>query len=343
MSIKKILVTGGSGYIGSHTVVKLLEAGYEVVILDDLSNSKVSVIDRIEKITNKRALFFEGDIRDRPLLKKIFNDHEIDAVIHFAGLKAVAESVVEPLKYYENNIGGSISLLEAMKEANVKNIIFSSSATVYGEPKELPIKEDHPLNPTNPYGETKLAVENLLRDLYRLSPDWKIFILRYFNPVGAHESGLIGDDPQGIPNNLFPYIAKVAMGEFESLKVFSDDYDTKDGTGVRDYIHVVDLAEAHLKALEKLRQEKHVLKLIFEWNKLGKIIASTCHGAQLLISAKVIKDRKVSAYYSIEDDINNAGAYYVNAPFVTDRNLVTSPHYQWMGEWMREAIRLCRM
>jgi UDP-glucose 4-epimerase len=254
--MKKILVTGGTGYIGSHTVVKLIEAGYEVVILDNLFNSKVTVIDRIQKITNKRPLFIEGDIRDRPLLKKIFNDHEIDAVIHFAGLKAVGESVLEPLKYYVNNVGGSISLLEAMKDANVKNIIFSSSATVYGEPQQLPITEDHPLNPTNPYGETKLAVENLLRDLYRSSPSWEIFILRYFNPVGAHQSGLIGEDPNDIPNNLFPYIAKVASGDIECLKVFGDDYKTKDGTGIRDYIHVIDLAEAHLKALEKLSQSK---------------------------------------------------------------------------------------
>ena len=254
--MKKILVTGGTGYIGSHTVVKLLESGYEVVILDNLSNSKISVIVRIEKIANKRPLFIEGDIRDKSLLNKLFGDQEIDAVIHFAGLKSVGESVEEPLKYYENNVGGSISLLEAMKNAHVTQIVFSSSATVYGEPKELPIKEDHPLNPTNPYGETKLAVENLLRDLYRSSPHWKIFILRYFNPVGAHQSGLIGEDPNGNPNNLFPYIAKVAMGELESLKVFGDDYDTKDGTGVRDYIHVSDLAEAHLRALEKLSQSK---------------------------------------------------------------------------------------
>jgi UDP-glucose 4-epimerase len=254
--MKKILVTGGTGYIGSHTALKLIEAGYEVVILDNLSNSKISVIDRIEKITNKRPLFIEGDIRDKSLLEKLFSDHRIDAVIHFAGLKAVGESVEEPLKYYENNVGGSISLLEAMKEANVKNIIFSSSATVYGEPEELPIKEDHPLNPTNPYGETKLAVENLLRDLYSSSPHWKIFILRYFNPVGAHQSGLIGEDPNGIPNNLFPYVAKVAAGDIEKLKVFGDDYDTKDGTGVRDYIHVIDLAGAHLKALEKLSESK---------------------------------------------------------------------------------------
>jgi UDP-glucose 4-epimerase len=254
--MKKILVTGGTGYIGSHTVVKLIESGFEVVILDNLSNSKISVIDHIEKITNKRPLFIEGDIRDQSLLNKLFGDQKIDAVIHFAGLKAVGESVLEPLKYYENNVGGSISLLEAMKEANVNNMVFSSSATVYGEPKELPIKEDHPLNPTNPYGETKLVVENLLRDLYRSSPHWKIFILRYFNPVGAHQSGLIGEDPNGIPNNLFPYIAKVASGAIKELKVFGDDYDTKDGTGVRDYIHVIDLADAHLKALEKLSQSK---------------------------------------------------------------------------------------
>ena len=254
--MKKILVTGGTGYIGSHTVVRLFEAGYEVVILDNLSNSKISVIDRIEKITNKRPLFIEGDIRDQSLLNKLFSDQEIDAVIHFAGLKAVGESVEEPLKYYENNVGGSISLLEAMKNANVTKMVFSSSATVYGEPQELPIKEDHPLNPTNPYGKTKLAVENLLRDLYRSSSSWKIFILRYFNPVGAHQSGLIGEDPNDIPNNLFPYIAKVAAGDIEKLKVFGDDYDTKDGTGVRDYIHVNDLADAHLRALEKLSQAK---------------------------------------------------------------------------------------
>ena len=254
--MKKILVTGGTGYIGSHTVVQLLEAGYEVVILDNLSNSKISVIDRIEKITNQRPLFIEGDIRDQSLLNKLFSDYRIDAVIHFAGLKAVGESVEEPLKYYENNVAGSITLLEAMKNAKVTKMVFSSSATVYGEPQQLPIKEDHPLNPTNPYGETKLAVENLLRDLYRSSPHWKIFILRYFNPVGAHQSGLIGEDPSGIPNNLFPYIAKVAMGELENLKVFGDDYDTKDGTGVRDYIHVNDLADAHLRALEKLSQAK---------------------------------------------------------------------------------------
>ena len=240
--MKKILVTGGTGYIGSHTVVKLLESGYEVVILDNLSNSKISVIDRIVKITNKRPLFIEGDIRDKILLNKLFSDQKIDAVIHFAGLKAVGESVEEPLKYYENNVGGSISLLEAMKNANVTKMVFSSSAAVYGEPQELPIKEGHPLNPTNPYGKTKLVVENLLRDLYRSLPYWKIFILRYFNPVGAHQSGLLGEDPNGIPNNLFPYIAKVASGAIKELKVFGDDYDTKDGTGVRDYIHIIDLA-----------------------------------------------------------------------------------------------------
>jgi UDP-glucose 4-epimerase len=254
--MKKILVTGGTGYIGSHTVVSLLEAGYEVVILDNLSNSKISVIERIEKITNKRPWFIEGDIRNESLLNKLFSDQKIDAVIHFAGLKAVGESVEEPLKYYENNVNGSISLLKAMKNANVTNIVFSSSAAVYGEPQQLPIKEDHPLNPTNPYGETKLAVENLLRDLYRSSPHWKIFILRYMNSVGAHQSGLIGEDPSCIPNNLFPRIAKVIAGKIEKLTIFGDDYKTKDGTGVRDYIHVIDLAEAHLKALDELSQSK---------------------------------------------------------------------------------------
>lgn len=250
--MKKILVTGGTGYIGSHIVVRLIESGYDVVILDNLSNSNASVIDRIEKITKKPS-FIQGDVRDRSLLKKIFNDHYIEAVIHCAGYKAVSESVEDPLKYYENNVGGSISLLEAMKEANIHHFVFSSSATVYGRPKKLPINEDHPLIPASPYGETKLIVEKLLHNLYCSSINWNILILRYFNPVGAHSSGLIGEDPNGIPNNLMPSIQKVAIGELEKVSVFGKDYNTRDGSGVRDYIHVMDIAEGHLAALNFIK------------------------------------------------------------------------------------------
>ena len=248
----KILVTGGTGYIGSHTCVELLDAGYEVVIIDNLSNSKKEVVDYIEKITNKKVKFYEEDVQNKDALRKIFNENDIDAVIHFAGYKAVGESVAKPLMYYRNNLDSTISLLEVMNEFDVKKIAFSSSATVYGKPKSLPIKEDFELSTTNPYGSTKLMIEDILRDLYVSDNNWSIAILRYFNPIGAHESGLIGENPNGIPNNLMPYIIKVATGELECLGVFGNDYDTHDGTGVRDYIHVVDLAKGHVKALEKI-------------------------------------------------------------------------------------------
>ena len=248
----KILVTGGTGYIGSHTCVELLDAGYEVVIIDNLSNSKKEVVDYIEKITNKKVKFYEEDVQNKDALRKIFNENNIDAVIHFAGYKAVGESVAKPLMYYRNNLDSTISLLEVMNEFDVKKIAFSSSATVYGKPKSLPIKEDFELSTTNPYGSTKLMIEDILRDLYVSDNNWSIAILRYFNPIGAHESGLIGENPNGIPNNLMPYIIKVATGELECLGVFGNDYDTHDGTGVRDYIHVVDLAKGHVKALEKI-------------------------------------------------------------------------------------------
>lgn len=252
----KILVTGGTGYIGSHTAVELLDVGYDVVIIDNLSNSKREVKDYIEKITNKKVSFYEADVKDKDVLRKIFTEHKIDAIIHFAGYKAVGESVGKPLMYYRNNIDSTLSLLEVASEFNVKKIVFSSSATVYGKPKTLPIKEDFPLSTTNPYGTTKLIIEGILRDLYKSDNDWSIAILRYFNPIGAHKSGLIGENPNGIPNNLMPYIIKVATGELPSLGVFGNDYDTHDGTGVRDYIHVTDLAKGHVKAIEKVVNEK---------------------------------------------------------------------------------------
>ena len=247
-----ILVTGGAGYIGSHTVVELLEAGYKVALLDNFCNSKPSVIERITRITGHKPLLIEGDIRDRELLTQLFKDHQFSAVIHFAGLKAVGESVTLPLMYYDNNVLGSLVLVESMAVAGVKNLVFSSSATVYGDPDILPIRENAPLKASNPYGQSKLMVENILRDVAAADPDWKITLLRYFNPVGAHPSGLIGEDPQGIPNNLVPYIAQVATGQREYLSVFGDNYPTPDGTGIRDYIHVSDLARGHLRALDAL-------------------------------------------------------------------------------------------
>ncbi len=244
-----ILVTGGLGYIGSHTVVELLDNNYDVVIIDNLYNAKIETLDKLKKITGKDIKFYQDDVCDKEALRKIFKENKIDSVIHFAGYKAVGESVSKPLKYYRNNIDSTLSLLEVMEENNCYNIIFSSSATVYGKPKSLPIYEDFPLSTTNPYGTTKLFIEYILKDLYVSSDKWNITILRYFNPIGAHKSGLIGEDPKDIPNNLMPYIVKVATGELEILSIFGDDYDTVDGTGVRDYIHVVDLARGHVLAL----------------------------------------------------------------------------------------------
>ncbi|WP_411360654.1 UDP-glucose 4-epimerase GalE [Pseudidiomarina sp. YC-516-91] len=249
-----ILVTGGAGYIGSHTVVELLEAGHELLVLDDLSNSVRESLNRVEHITGKKVIFVQGDIADKALLRSIFSDHSITAVMHFAGFKAVGESVREPLMYYRNNFSGTVSLCEVMNEFGVKRIVFSSSATVYGDPASVPIREDFPTGgTTNPYGTSKYMVERLLADLCIADPEWSVTVLRYFNPVGAHASGLIGEDPNGIPNNLVPYIAQVAVGKLEQLSVYGDDYPTPDGTGVRDYIHVVDLARGHLAALEHMR------------------------------------------------------------------------------------------
>ena len=252
----KILVTGGTGYIGSHTCVELLNNGYEIVVIDNFSNSKKDVVEKIKEITKKDFIFYEGDVCDPDLLDKVFTENKIDAVIHFAGYKAVGESVAKPLKYYHNNLESTISLLEAMTKYNCKKIAFSSSATVYGKPEKLPIKEDFPLSTTNPYGTTKLLIEDILRDVYKSDNTWSIAILRYFNPIGAHESGLIGENPNDIPNNLMPYIVKVATKELEVLSVFGNDYDTHDGTGVRDYIHVVDLAKGHIKAIEKVMKDQ---------------------------------------------------------------------------------------
>jgi UDP-glucose 4-epimerase len=254
-----ILVTGGAGYIGSHACVALLQAGYRVVVIDNLSNSKSAALDRVREITGKPLEFIKCDLLDRPALDDVFGHHAIDAVIHFAGLKAVGESVEQPLRYYRNNVCGTVNLLEAMIEADVEDIVFSSSCTVHGAPDTLPIREDAPLHAVNPYGQTKLTIEYMLKDLAASDPAWNISILRYFNPVGAHPSGLIGEDPLGIPNNLMPYITKVAVGELEELSVWGDDYDTPDGTCIRDYIHVVDLARGHLCALEKLQQQPGVM------------------------------------------------------------------------------------
>ena len=247
-----ILVTGGTGYIGSHTCVELIKAGHDVVIVDNLSNSKIEVLDYIKEITGYNCKFYECDILDREGLQKVFTENKIDSVIHFAGLKAVGESCSKPLLYYRNNISGTVILCEVMAEFGVKSIVFSSSATVYGIPKEVPLKEDFPLSTTNPYGSTKLMIEGILKDLYNADNEWDITVLRYFNPIGAHESGLIGEDPNGIPNNLMPYITKVASKQLPCLGVFGNDYATHDGTGVRDYIHVVDLADGHVKAINHM-------------------------------------------------------------------------------------------
>ncbi len=254
-----ILVTGGAGYIGSHTCVELLNDGYEVVVLDNLSNSSEKSLERVQEITGKSLKFYKADLLDRAAIEDLFERESIDAVIHFAGLKAVGESVAKPLAYYTNNITGTLILCDVMRKHGVKDMVFSSSATVYGNPKTVPIKEDFPLSVTNPYGRTKLMLEDIFRDFYVADKDWNIILLRYFNPIGAHKSGRIGENPKDIPNNLVPYITQVAVGKLDCLSVYGNDYDTPDGTGVRDYIHVVDLAQGHVKAIEKLKEKPGVL------------------------------------------------------------------------------------
>ena len=301
-----ILLTGGAGYIGSHTAVALSEAGHHVVILDNLCNSDRSVLTRLAKIIGKEIPFVEADVRDQDLVKQTLSDYRIDAVIHFAGLKAVGESVANPLKYFDNNVSGSIVLLLAMQEAGVKRIVFSSSATVYGIPQYLPYDEDHPLAPVNPYGETKLQVENILTDICGSDNSWQVALLRYFNPVGAHDSGLIGEDPNGIPNNLMPYVAKVASGELPHLNVFGDDYPTKDGTGERDFIHVMDLAEGHLAALQFLESNtgchtynlgtgdaKSVMEFVHSFEKVS--------GQSVPVKIAPRRDGDLPAYYAKAD------------------------------------------
>ncbi len=276
----RVLVTGGAGYIGSHTVVELLDNDYEVIVVDNFSNSKPIVLDKIKEITKKDFKFYEIDVCDKEKLRKVFKENEIDAVIHFAGFKAVGESVEEPLKYYRNNIDSTLSLLELMNEYNVKKIVFSSSATVYGNPEKLPIKEDARLSTTNPYGSTKLYIEGILKDVYNSDNDYSIAILRYFNPVGAHKSGLIGENPNGIPNNLVPYIVKVATKELDHLNIFGNDYDTKDGTGVRDYIHITDLAKGHISALKYITNHKGI-----DYYNLG-----TGHGYSVMEMVKTFEE-----------------------------------------------------
>lgn len=250
-----VLVTGGAGYIGSHTCVRLLESGNEIAVIDNLSNSNEEALKRVKLLTGKDFPFYREDLQNEEALERIFQENQIDSVIHFAGFKAVGESVAEPLKYYENNLLSTLTLIRVMKKHQVKKLVFSSSATVYGNPSSVPITEDFPLSATNPYGMTKLMIENILKDIQKADNSWRIALLRYFNPIGAHESGLLGEDPRGIPNNLMPYIAQVAIGKMDKLSVFGNDYPTKDGTGVRDFIHVVDLADGHLAALQKLNAD----------------------------------------------------------------------------------------
>lgn len=249
-----VLVTGGAGYIGSHTCVELLQEGYDVIVLDNLSNSSLKALEHVKEITGKDLHFEQADVRDKTRLRDIFGKYQFDAVVHFAGLKAVGESVAEPLRYYDNNVSGSINLCEVMSEFNVNTFVFSSSATVYGDPERVPISETFPLSATNPYGRSKLIIEEILRDINNVNPEWSIALLRYFNPVGAHQSGMIGEDPNGIPNNLMPYISQVASGKLKELSIFGGDYPTPDGTGVRDYIHVVDLAKGHVRALDYFKK-----------------------------------------------------------------------------------------
>lgn len=255
----KVLVTGGAGYIGSHTCLELLNSGHQIIVVDNLSNSKIESLRRVQELTGKSLIFHQVDILDEPALDAVFKQHSIDTVIHFAGLKAVGESVLCPLKYYHNNVSGALTLFKVMNSNHVKKIVFSSSATIYGVPLTVPITEDFPVQTTNPYGSTKLFIENILQDLYKSDPEWDIILLRYFNPVGAHESGRIGEDPNGIPNNLMPFISQVTVGKLPQLNVYGNDYPTPDGTGVRDYIHVVDLARGHIKAIDKL--EKRLLSV----------------------------------------------------------------------------------
>lgn len=303
--MKTILVTGGLGYIGSHTCVELLKSDYEVIVIDNLNNSKEEVKQRIEKITNKKMKFYYGDVRNKVLLETIFNDNCIDAVIHFAGLKSVGESNYQPLNYYDNNLGSTIALLEIMGKYNIKNIVFSSSATVYGDSAKVPIKENYEIGKGNcPYARTKIIIETIFNDLYNSDNDWNIIILRYFNPIGAHPSGLIGENPNGIPNNLMPYIAQVASGKQEYLKIYGNDYETKDGTGIRDYIHVCDLANGHVSAIINILK-KSGLKIYNLGTGIGYSVFDVVHAFEKAsgktINYKIVGRRKGDIAISYTD------------------------------------------
>ena len=327
--MKKVLVTGGMGYIGSHTVVQLYEAGYEPIIVDNLVNSKPEVLNRIEKITGKRPLFYEFDVRDEENLSKIFDEHDIFAVIHFAGLKSVGESVQKPQLYFDNNIGSTEVLLRVMEKHGCKNIVFSSSATVYGNPERVPIYEEDKLGPTtNPYGETKLRIEYLLKDVAKNDKSWNIVLLRYFNPIGAHKSGLMGEDPQGIPNNLMPYITQVAVGKLKQLSVFGDDYDTPDGTGVRDYIHVDDLAHGHILALKKIEEKPGLLIYNLGTGK-GTSVLELVHAFEEANNIKinyVIAPRRPG---DIAECYANADKAYKEMGFKCTRSIVDACRDSW--------------
>lgn len=330
MIASTVLVTGGAGYIGSHTVWVLLQSGHQVVVLDNLCNSSPESLRRVGRMAGREPLFLEGDVRDRSLLDRVFAEHRVGAVLHFAGLKAVGESVSQPLRYHDNNVHGSQVLLQAMAEAGVFSVVFSSSATVYGEPTQMPISEACPVGrPTNPYGRSKLMVEDLLHDLAASDPRWRIAILRYFNPVGAHESGLIGEDPRGVPNNLLPYMAQVAVGQRPELVVFGGDYPTPDGTGVRDYIHVVDLAEGHLSALRALqsRNGTHV------WN-LG-----TGQGYSVLQMIRAFEDASGRAipYRMAPRRLGDVASSFAN-PAKAERELGWKAH-RGLPEMMRDTWR----
>ncbi|HEY8349755.1 MAG TPA: UDP-glucose 4-epimerase GalE [Clostridiales bacterium] len=299
-----VLVTGGAGYIGSHTCVQLLEAGYDIVVLDNLCNSKIEAVRRIKELTGKDFVFVQGDIRDSDLLDDIFSKYDIDSVVHFAGLKAVGESVSVPLRYYRNNVTGSILLFESMQRNGVKNIVFSSSATVYGMAEKMPLREDAPLGAVNPYGRTKLMIEDILRDIYSADNSWNIILLRYFNPVGAHPSGRIGEDPNGIPNNLMPFISQVAVGKLKELNVFGNDYPTPDGTCIRDYIHVMDLADGHVKALEKIKENPGVVAYNLGTGKgssVMEMIAAFAEATGIKIPYKITGRRPGDAPVSYAD------------------------------------------
>ncbi|HOL91878.1 MAG TPA: UDP-glucose 4-epimerase GalE [Clostridiales bacterium] len=299
-----VLVTGGAGYIGSHTCVQLLEAGYDIVVLDNLCNSKIEAVRRIKELTGKDFVFVQGDIRDSDLLDDIFSKYDIDSVVHFAGLKAVGESVSVPLRYYRNNVTGSILLFESMQRNGVKNIVFSSSATVYGMAEKMPLREDAPLGAVNPYGRTKLMIEDILRDIYSADNSWNIILLRYFNPVGAHPSGRIGEDPNGIPNNLMPFISQVAVGKLKELNVFGNDYPTPDGTCIRDYIHVMDVADGHVKALEKIKENPGVVAYNLGTGKgssVMEMIAAFAEATGIKIPYKITGRRPGDAPVSYAD------------------------------------------